>query len=60
VDWKDFRMFVLFKGVAVRKKFLFSSQIFLASTFAVDSFLCGEGEIDLFRSQVIKGEEFSD
>ena len=38
-------MFVLFKGEAVRKNSLFfSSQIFIASAFAVDNLRWGEGE----------------
>ena len=71
--WKDLRILVLFSGdVCLKTSFLAfwaAEELLLWPSFEVaeteagpDSlvFLCGEGEIDLFRSNTFNGEEFLD
>ena len=59
-----FRIFVLFSGDVLRKNsfFLSGEEFFEALSRPEFSlvFLCGDGEIDLLRSNTFRGEEFLD
>jgi len=61
---KVFRILVLLSGDVLRKNsFFFSGEEFRVSTLGAGYslvFLCGEGEIDLLRSNTFSGEEFLD
>lgn len=61
---KVFKILVLLRGEELRKSsFFFSGEAFRVATSGPGYslvFLCGDGEIDLLRSNTFSGEEFLD